>query len=273
MDTDRVKKGLKTSIFGKYFYYFPEIDSTNSYASRLAHEGAPEGTVVLTDYQTAGRGRQNRVWEASKDANILMSIILRPRLNIEHVIRITLASAEILLTCLEKFLKKKKVPVISFKVKWPNDILANGKKISGILAESSVRNKEVNFVVVGIGLNVNQDVSELSKQIRQDATSLLAETGREFEREKILAEIITTFEQRYFQLERTNYNQVLSDWKKRCDHMGEEVIIETHIGVEKGKFLDVTEKGIVISKDADGEVKELVSVAIKSLKAVHGTDD
>ena len=215
IDIEQIKKSQKTSIFGKYIYYFPEIDSTNNYAQRLAHEGAPEGTVIISDYQTEGKGRFDRVWKSSKESNILMSFVLRPRLEIERVMRITLAVAEIIISSLENFLNKTKIKNISFSVKWPNDILANGKKIAGILTESSLREKDIVYIIVGIGLNVNQDISELNNELKGTATSLFAETNQKFSRESLISEIITEFEKQYFNLERTNYDLVLQDWKNR----------------------------------------------------------
>lgn len=273
IDVDQIKKHQKTSIFGKYIYYFPEIDSTNSYAQRLAHEGAPEGTIVITDYQKEGKGRLDHVWESTRDANILMSIILRPKLEIERVVKITLASGEIVVASLERFLKKQKVDTIRFSVKWPNDILANGKKIAGILTESSLREKDVVFAVVGIGLNINQKISELSEDLRNTTTSLYNETSDSFEREKLISEIINDFESKYFNMERTNYKQVIEDWKKRCDHIGREMMIETHSGVEVGKFVDVNERGILLYRTKNGQEKELVSGSIKSIRAINGSDD
>lgn len=272
IDIEKIKKNQKSSLFGTFAYYFPEIDSTNSYAHHLAQEGAPEGTIVLSDFQTEGKGRHSRVWESSRDANILMSIVLRPKLEIERVVKITLATSEILISSFEKYLNKLNIENIKFSVKWPNDVLANGKKIAGILTESSLREKDIIYIIVGIGVNVNQDLSNLTDDVRINATSLFAETGIVFDRETLISEIITEFERQYFNLERTNYNQVMLDWKNRCDHIGNEIVIETHVGTEKGKFIDVTEKGILLKLDDDEEKKEFVAGTIKSLKVVNVSD-
>jgi len=273
IDIEQIKKNQKTSIFGKYLYYFPKIDSTNNYAQRLANEGAPEGTVIICDYQTEGKGRLDRVWESSKESNILMSFVLRPRLEIERVVRITLASAEIIIASLEKFLAKTNVENISFSVKWPNDILANGKKIAGILTESSLREKDIVYIIVGIGLNVNQEISELTSDLKKTATSLFAETNQKFNRESLISEIIMEFEKQYFNLERTNYDMVLQDWKNRCDHIGKQIEVETHVTTETGKFIDVTENGILIHASGEDEVRELIAGTIKSMKVIHASDD
>jgi len=272
LDIEQIKKSQKTSIFGKYIYYFPEIDSTNNYAQRLAQEGAPEGTIVITDFQTMGKGRLDRTWESSKDLNILMSVILRPKLKIEQVVKITLATTEILIVSLEKFLTRLKEANLNFSVKWPNDVLANGKKIAGILTESTLREKDIIYIIVGIGLNVNQEISDLSQNLRKGATSLFAETNQTFHRETLISEIITEFEKQYFHLERTNYNQVLHNWKNRCEHLGKEIEIETHVAVEKGKFQDITENGIILYTPEKDVEKELIASTIKSVKVVHGSD-
>jgi len=272
LDIEHIKKNQKTLIFGKYIYYFPQIDSTNNYAQRLAQEGAPEGTVVLSDYQTKGKGRLDRNWESSKNSNILMSIILRPKLKIEQVMKITIATSEIIISSLEKFLTKLNIGNITFSVKWPNDVLANGKKIAGILTESSLKEKDIIYIIIGIGLNVNQKISELNDDFRGSATSLFAETNQEFNREILVSEIITEFEKQFFNLERTNYDQVLQNWKNRCDHIGKEIEIETHVAVEKGIFKDVNETGILLYIPEKDLEKEFIAGTIKNVKVVHGSD-
>jgi BirA family biotin operon repressor/biotin-[acetyl-CoA-carboxylase] ligase len=263
INSDQIKKKLNTSIFGKYIYYLPETESTNTYGLRLAQEGAPEGTVILTDFQKAGRGRQNNNWESSKESNILMSVILRPRLKIERVVRITLATSDIIISSLENILEKTSHNPIQFSVKWPNDILANEKKLGGVLTESSLRDKEVIYVVVGIGININQDLSELSEETREIATSLRHETNTLFERENIIVQIISLFEKKYLNLERNGYSNVAADWKRYCNCLGRAIEIKTYAGVERGKFMDINDDGALIFSSEKGQVKELISGSIR----------
>jgi biotin-(acetyl-CoA carboxylase) ligase len=112
----------------------------------------------------------------------------------------------------------------------------------------------------------------LSDEIRNNATSLYAETGTLFDRESLIAELITEFERKYFNLERTNYEHVITDWKNRCHHLEKNIIIESHAGSEQGKFLDITEKGILVKIEGQTEGKEIVAGTIKSLKVVDGSD-
>jgi biotin-(acetyl-CoA carboxylase) ligase len=119
---------------------------------------------------------------------------------------------------------------------------------------------------------VNQDISELNNDLKETATSLFSETNHEFNRESLISEIISEFEKQYFNLERTNYDLVLQNWKDRCDHIGKEIEVETHVTTETGKFVDVTEKGILIHATGEDEERELVAGTIKSLKVIHASD-
>ena len=139
----------------------------------------------------------------------------------------------------------------------------NGKKIGGVLTESSLREKEVVFVIVGLGLNINQDLSDLSNETKSLATSLYNETQHKFEREPIIAEIISSFEKKYFYLEKTDYTEVVGDWKKRCACDGQAITIKTYAGTESGHYVDVNEKGALIYRTENGIEKELISGSIK----------
>jgi BirA family biotin operon repressor/biotin-[acetyl-CoA-carboxylase] ligase len=272
MNIDNLQQNLKTSLFGKYIYNLPEVESTNSYAQNLAREGAPEGTVVLAEYQTAGKGTHGRTWDSSAGVNILLSLILRPRLNIESAKCITLATADILITALEQFIEPKSLS-LPFRVKWPNDILVKGKKIAGILTESAVKNKWFDYLIVGIGLNVNQEINELDENIREETTSLFAETQQKFEREKLTALILMVYETKYFELERTSYRYVVKNWKEHCDLLGSRIMVESPVVSETGQFIDVDNNGMLIYKTDEGEEKRLISGHIKYQGASNGTHD
>ena len=272
LDENLIKNSLKTSFFGKYLYVFPEIGSTNSYARELVKQGAPEGTVVLADYQSNGKGRLGRHWQSSKGANILMSLILRPKINIEAIRCITLATSDILISALEKSIKKEGLAKIKFKVKWPNDIMVDGKKIAGVLCESSVREKAVEYVVVGLGINVNQDISQLSEDIRSKTTSISAETARHFQRETLIAQLLLKYEQNYIHFERTNYDQGINNWKKRCDQIGNSYIIKTPVSEELGQVIDIDNNGVLVYQTQEGKIKKLIAGDIKYESGINGID-
>ena len=179
MDIKKIQAKLKTSLFGTNIYYEESLDSTNDYTMQLAKEGAPEGTIVLTEYQESGKGRLNRSWFSRRGQNLLMSILLRPELEIEMVQKIALATATILIDSLEDFYKNRKIKISELEVKWPNDILLNGKKLGGILAESKLKNKTMEALVIGIGLNVNSTKNEFPEDIRDLAISLKDFIGKD----------------------------------------------------------------------------------------------
>jgi BirA family biotin operon repressor/biotin-[acetyl-CoA-carboxylase] ligase len=188
-----------------------------------------------------------------------MSVILRPHILVEAIQNITLATATILIQSLTKFLRQERITNISFSVKWPNDILLQGRKLGGILAESGIQNKSVEFVVVGVGINVNQDLNELSVEIRNNSTSLLAETGRFLSREKLIALILREFEKKYIDLERRGYQHVIDEWKKNCKQFGRQVQIETPLFKDTGRLIDINEQGLPLYQTADGQIKKMVT--------------
>lgn len=256
---ERIQQRLNTSYFGQYMYVLPEVDSTNRYARDLAKDGAPEGTVVISDYQTSGKGRNDSVWLSTAGVNILMSLILRPHLEAGAVQSLTLATANIIANALERFLILEKAESLDLHLKWPNDVMIGQRKLAGILLESAVRSKWVEYMIIGIGINVNQDVSQLPEGLEKLATSLAAETGRTFDREKLAAQVISDFERNYIRLARTDYGTVIYEWKQRCRQFGKSCRIETPLGIEKGKILDISEKGMLIYENEAGQKKLLIS--------------
>jgi BirA family biotin operon repressor/biotin-[acetyl-CoA-carboxylase] ligase len=258
LDQLSIENSLQTSFFGRFLYIYPELNSTNSHARKLIDEGAPEGTVVLADYQTAGKGRFGHSWQSSRGVNILMSLILRPHILVEALQNITLATATILIYSFRKFLQQEKVQDLPFSVKWPNDILIQGRKLGGILAESGIKNKSVEFVIVGMGINVNQDMQDLGSEIRDCSTSFYAETGRIYSREKLIVRILRDFENKYIDLERCGYERVIDEWKENCRQLGQQVKIETPLIKEAGRFVDINEHGHPLYQTADGKIKKIV---------------
>lgn len=167
--------------------HYDTVDSTNNLALSFARQGAEEGTVVCADYQTRGRGRFNRRWVSPRGKNLLFSIILRPQMASSEAPILTQWAAQSVTEVLEENFK------LPAKLKRPNDVLVKGKKIAGILTESSAYHQCLEHVVIGFGLNVNAGSTKLPKT----ATSICLETGREGEKDKILLEILETFKSKY----------------------------------------------------------------------------
>jgi BirA family biotin operon repressor/biotin-[acetyl-CoA-carboxylase] ligase len=262
LNQERIQELLTSSFFGRYLYIFPEVDSTNVFAREKAKEGAPEGSVVLADYQNSGRGRLGRVWESEPGKNILMSIILRPRISIQAVRCITLATATILIRALKVFLKIYGIKNAELEVKWPNDILLNGKKVAGILTESSINNQSIEYLISGIGINVNQKSVGFSEEIQKTAISLFDVAGRYIERESLVAQILSMFEKQYIRLERTSYADIVTDWKVHWRMEGRAAKIETPVAKEWGELIDINTNGSLLYKTEDGLIKELVTGSV-----------
>ncbi|MEJ2543742.1 MAG: biotin--[acetyl-CoA-carboxylase] ligase [Calditrichaceae bacterium] len=259
MDVKKIQAKLKTSLFGTNIYYEESLDSTNDFAMRLAKDGAPEGTIVLTEYQKSGKGRQNKPWHASRGENLLMSILLRPELEIEMVQKIALATATILIDAIEDFYKNRKIKISELEVKWPNDILLKGKKVGGILAESKLQNKRMEALIIGIGLNVNSTYTEFPEDIRDLAISLKDVIGQETTIEDMCCFFLKRFEQNYTKYERTNYAGVVENWKKHCHQFGEHIIVKQPVIEETGVFHDVSNEGYLVYKTRAGKLKKLIA--------------
>ncbi len=259
LDCDQVRSKLKTSIFGRSLYCFQVIDSTNSYLLNLAKEGAPEGTVVLSEFQTAGRGRKQRPWLATAGKNLLFSILIRPEVEIDLSQKITLATAIILAETIERYLEEKQLPKIDIQFKWPNDLMVNGLKLSGILAESILREKKILALVLGIGINLNEKRDEMPEEIRATATSLMELSGQPVERERFLCMFLEQFEKDYERFERTLYREVVDEWKQRCHQFGKKVLLSTPFGQEEGIVRDIDSSGYLVYEDKSGQLHALVA--------------
>jgi BirA family biotin operon repressor/biotin-[acetyl-CoA-carboxylase] ligase len=183
-------------------HHFPVIDSTNAEAIRRAKTGGEEGEVFIADRQTDGRGRMGRKWDSPEGKNIYLSFLLKPKVPPSKAPLLTLVAGEAVFETLFPLLPD---PLKSrFRIKWPNDLYLQDKKVAGILTEAGSSGGEIDWVVVGIGINVNADPSDFSPEVRKIATSLkiaidsLPVQGGLIDREKITSTLIETFEKRYF---------------------------------------------------------------------------
>ncbi len=260
---DKVRVNLQTSIFGRTLYCFQVIDSTNAYLLSLARDGAAEGTVVQADFQTAGRGRKERKWFSAPGKNLLFSILLKPELEIDYSKKIVLAVAIILAETIKQYLNAHNIEPIDISFKWPNDLMVNGRKLSGILAESILRDKKIVAMVIGIGINLNEAQEDMDPEIRDTATSLYQLTGQIIDREEFLTIFLRQFEKDYERFERNFYHQVVDEWKAHCEQIGKKVLISTPFGEEEGVVKDINESGYLIYEDRKGVEKALIAGEIK----------
>jgi BirA family transcriptional regulator, biotin operon repressor / biotin---[acetyl-CoA-carboxylase] ligase len=202
-----IQANLKTKILGRTLSCTSETGSTHHDCREKAQQGGPEGLVVVTDHQTKGRGRQQSSWESPAGKDLLFSILLKPGVSTELVSRLTLVAA----VAFQKVLQD--TYQVDTTVKWPNDLLVDGKKIGGILSELTTNDDGmVDFVVVGLGLNVNSQISEYSSELQQTLTTLTTCTGKEVDRAQLLAELLNSLEAYYQKFIQGEWSSILSEY-------------------------------------------------------------
>jgi BirA family biotin operon repressor/biotin-[acetyl-CoA-carboxylase] ligase len=238
-----VKRGLTTEFMGQEIVSHQSIGSTNEVAKELAKQGASQGTLVIAEEQTAGKGRLGRSWLAPQGSSLLLSIILYPSLTASQAPRLTMASSLAVAYAIEEI---SSLPVC---FKWPNDILLREKKAGGILTEISISGRIVDYAVVGIGLNVNLDVRAIP-EIADTATSLSMELGREVSRLRLLQALLKSMEREYHLLERGESPR--ERWAARLSRLGQEVEVTTPSGQESGWAEGVDAEGALILRREDG---------------------
>jgi BirA family biotin operon repressor/biotin-[acetyl-CoA-carboxylase] ligase len=249
---NEIREGLETNILGRgEILYFETIDSTNKKASDLADGGAPEGTLVLSEAQTGGRGRKGRTWYSPPEGGIYISLILRPLVSPAEAPKFTLLTA---VATAETVISLTR---LNIHIKWPNDILINGKKLAGILTEMSTEMDAVNYIVVGLGLNVN--TSAFPAEIRDIATSLLIETGESFPRVILIQEYLKRYEAYYGIYKKTGFDPVINRWKDLSNIIGKKVEVEVIGNRFIGKALDIDGDGALILKDNQGGIHRIIS--------------
>ncbi len=235
---DEIREGLGTRIIGsREIICLSQTDSTNVQAKNLAMQGAPEGTVVVAETQTVSRGRRGRNWFSPAGQNIYTSIILRPTMAPSQAPQITLMTAVVAARALQD------TTGLTAEIKWPNDILVADKKIAGILTEISTEMDAVDFIVVGVGINVNIAHEDMPQDIRNIATSVLMECGKRLSRTKLLCAFLRQFESSYVSLQRDGFKPVMTQWRNMSRIIGQPVYVDV---------LDVRHTGIVENVDDDG---------------------
>lgn len=261
-----IRYNLNTQILGREVHYLESIDSTNNYAKRIASLGCEDGTLVVADLQTAGRGRLGRTWDSKPGKGIWMSIVLKPLITPAEIQIITLAASVAVVSGLMKTVD------IVCGIKWPNDILLEGKKVCGILTEMNSEQDRVNHVVIGIGLNVNNDIEDFHGDLRKNATSLKIYSefsgisNKMLRRSDIIKSILEEMEKAYNLIRKGETKNIINKWREYSVILGEEIRVISGNREYTGVAQDITDHGKLVVKDIDGAIYELVSgeVSIRS---------
>lgn len=266
LNSFEISEELKTKALGRNIVYLDRIDSTNNYAKKIALEGCEEGTLIVTDCQTQGRGRLGRDWNSPSKKGIWMSLVLRPDIPFEQVQMLTLAASVAVVQALFE------VAQVEAGIKWPNDIIINGKKVCGILVEMNMEIESINFLVLGIGLNVNQQLEDFPEDLLDKATSLkmhleALDIQKNLKRSELIASILLKFEAIYDKVKYGAFEEIISEWKKYSVTLGKEVSIIYKNEQYRGFAQDLTKDGKLIVRCDDGTVKEVFSgeVSVRGL--------
>ena len=250
-----IQIGLRTKIIGVEMEYRPSVDSTNRVAKRLAYHGAEEGTIVVAEEQTGGKGRLERNFFSPRGKGIWFSIILRPKFLAKDAPKCTLMAAVAVAEAMNRFRLKA-------EIKWPNDIMFDGRKLVGILTEISGEIGKITYIVVGIGINVNISRDEFPEELRPIAASLSEISGKEISRVELLRAVLEEFDKLYLEVNESGFNKIIKRWKKYNVTLGKEVSV---ISAGDGK----TFTGKAVDLNADGA---LVVETKKGLREVYAGD-
>ncbi len=230
----------KQSALGKSFRHYDEIESTNLEAKTLAISGAPEGTVVVAECQSAGRGRLGRRWTSPPGKGLLFSVILRPEMEMSQAHMLTLVTAVATAEAIDEHSQ------VGISIKWPNDLFIGDKKVGGILMEVAGEQDNVDWMVVGIGINVNTEFVELPVPLRRTATSLNMASGQFVDRSALLAALLLSLEQHYTRAVTQGFDHALAAFRQRDFLLKRSVSVETREGPVIGKAAGVDEHGALL---------------------------
>lgn len=263
---DLIRKGLGHTIFEKNIIFHENMDSTNILAKELGAGGAAEGTLVLAEKQNEGRGRRGRKWISPAYVNLLFSILLRPAVKAEQVFGMTMIMALAVVDAIYE------ISGLNSSIKWPNDIYINKKKLGGILTEFSMSRKVVDYVVIGLGLNVNWKPVDDNSMLFP-VTSVCYETGCQVSRENILVTILTRFDLYYRDVMIGKLDEYYRKWNEQSMILGKKVMIETPEKKIFGKAVSIDQNGSLIILDNKGLYQSILcgDVSVREIKNDDGS--
>lgn len=243
-----IKWKLATRLLGHQIYSYQAISSTNDTAYRMAEEGAAEGIVIVSEQQTAGKGRIGRRWTSPK-GGIYLSLILRPSMMPTEVSKLTLVAAVSVAETL------RDIAAINCSIKWPNDILVGKHKICGILTELKAEQDVTSFVILGIGINVNTKQASLPK----NATSIRKESGAEHPKAVVAKRLLENLELHYLQFKKGKFNTIIEQWKDLSAVLGKHVKIAEKARIIEGQAIDIDSGGALVVRLDNGFTERVLA--------------
>jgi BirA family biotin operon repressor/biotin-[acetyl-CoA-carboxylase] ligase len=245
LDVTDIKTNLETDIIGKSIYGFYTVDSTNDVARKYANKGAQDGAVIIAETQNAGKGRLKRTW-ISLEGGLWLSVILRPKIPPQKATLVTLMTANAVVETLSQY-------NIDAKIKWPNDVLVKGKKVCGILTEAKTKEKMIEYLILGIGINANFELSDLPEDIRGSSTTIRHVLKKDVPLDELLHRLLVHMDMYYKMLQASDFDKIVRNWKEKSDTLGRYVKIETQMESIKGIAEDIDETGALILKTDNGD--------------------
>ena len=239
-------------LIGRDIRVFQETTSTNDVADKLGRDGVKEGVVVFAESQTKGRGRLGRSWISSQGKGLWFSVLLRPAVSPQAATQMTIASA----TALARALKQS--AGINCSIKWPNDILVKDRKLCGILTEMTAEVDKINYIILGIGVNINFAENDFPPDLRKIATSLAIETGRKFKRAEVAAVILRELNRDYLRLKSGEFQAVADEWEENCNTIGRNVEISTGQRVVHGRAEALDSEGALLVRTQHGHLERII---------------
>lgn len=252
---NEIQAGLATRYLGKKVVYEKSVTTTQDIAHRLAREGALEGTIVVADEQVGGKGRLGRPWYSPIATGISMSMILRPKIPPQQAPQLTLLAAVAVIRGIEA------VTGLKCDIKWPNDILLNGKKLVGILTEMQADPDQINSVIIGIGINVNQ--VSFPDEIKEIATSIMIEKQAEINRAQVIKSILEKLEELYETFLSEGFLPIKKMWESHAITIGKRITARTVTSAIQGMAEGITDEGVLLLKDDTGLIHKIYSADIE----------
>jgi len=253
-----IVNNLPDSLFSRHVYCFSSIESTNAYAKELAKRGEAEGSLVIAEKQTRGQGRMGRHWYSPACANLLLSVVFRPPFTVDRAFSLNMIAALAIVDAINN------ITGLDTLIKWPNDVFCRDKKIAGILTEFSTKRKQVEYVVIGIGINVNWDISD-KPELKHVATSLENEIGHPISRLDLLATIFKFLEEYYGLLLKRQEDFIYKRWNERSMVVGKEAFIDSAHETIKGKVKRIDKNGALVIEDEAGKESSIICGDLKVL--------
>ncbi|WP_407407135.1 biotin--[acetyl-CoA-carboxylase] ligase [Peribacillus sp.] len=252
-----IQFGLETKALGKMIHYQESVESTQKIAHQLANEGAEEGTLVIAEEQVSGKGRLMRSWHSPKFSGIWMSLILRPKIPLHQAPQLTLLAAVAVAQAIED------VTELQPQIKWPNDLLINRKKVTGILTEMQAESDRIHSVIIGIGMNINQQKEDFPEDLQEKASSLSIESGVKISRAKVIQRVLLRLEDLYTLYLQEGFMPIKLLWESYAISLGQILKASTVNDTIVGKALGITDAGVLLLEDDQGTIHSIYSADIE----------